>query len=118
MKFIDIRSRHHGYEIKLDTYLLKEDELEITLLEYNKKYGSPRWIYCDSLEEISNLRPCAYCKLPFEQSDKVVPDPCYGYLKGVSGACCGHGDDNRQYINMNSGEQGLNFKQYQKLIQT
>ncbi len=113
MKFIDIRSKHHGYDIKLDDSLLKKDEQNISLIEYNKKYGRAKWVYCDTLEVLSNSRPCKHCGLEFKKIKGSVVDPCYGYLKGVSGACCGHGDQNRQYINMSDGNgHQLTFKEY------
>jgi hypothetical protein len=113
MKVKDIRDNHHGYEIRIDLSCLQEEELDITLKEYNKKYGIPVWVYSDNLEKLSENRPCNHCKLEFGQTGV---DPCYGYLEGVSGACCGHGNKHRQYINMANGQGWkLTLEEYKNL---
>ena len=38
------------------------------------------------------------CKVCGESLTKGQPDPCIGYIKGVSAACCGHGDDDEAYV--------------------
>ena len=34
-------------------------------------------------------RPCVKCGLVAEGD--YGPDPCLGYIEGITGACCGHG---------------------------
>lgn len=38
-------------------------------------------------------RPCVKCGLTAEAG--YGPDPCLGYIEGVTGACCGHGVEGR-----------------------
>jgi hypothetical protein len=46
------------------------------------------WRYQDTNEELNDQRPCTFCGLPpTEEGD----DACLGHIKGVIGACCGHG---------------------------
>lgn len=117
VKVKDIKGTHHGYDIKLNISHLSEEEQEITLNEYNKKYGVPGWIYCDTLEELSNVRPCAHCGLQFDQTERYAVDPCYGRLEGVWGACCGHGNNKKQYIHTyDENARGLTFEQYTEWI--
>ena len=53
-----------------------------------------RWYYADTGLLAPNWhsggieRPCGACGLI---ADYHGPDPCLGWLPGVSGACCGHG---------------------------
>jgi hypothetical protein len=119
IKFRDIKNQHHGYDIRLDDSMLSEEDKDITLLEFNEKYKGIKtvWIYCDTLEQLSNKRPCNHCKLDFEQTDGYAVDPCYGKLEGVLGACCGHGNPNKQYINMadDSGWK-MTLEEYKELM--
>lgn len=51
-------------------------------------HDSEFWRYRDTNEELNDQRPCTFCGLPpTEEGD----DACLGHIKGVIGACCGHG---------------------------
>lgn len=56
--------------------------------------GTQTWRWADdgSLAPASGgeERPCVACGLVAEPG--YGPDPCLGWLHGVTGACCGHGD--------------------------
>lgn len=39
-----------------------------------------------------------HCKACDKDYDSAEPDPCLGYLPGVSHACCGHGDYGNAYV--------------------
>ena len=100
LRVIDIkRSTYRGHAIKIDISLVTDENM--TLLEYNKIHGVPQWIYCDTLKPIDWDRPCVRCGAVIA---KGTPDPCYGQMEGVTGACCGHGDVKKQYINFANGD--------------
>ena len=46
------------------------------------------WKWADTGEAASAERPCVKCNLTAEPGG---PDPCLGWLPGVTSACCGHG---------------------------
>lgn len=61
------------------------------------------WWYVDTNEVFESkkaLRPCAKCG---EKRHVDQPDPCLGWLPGVSFACCGHGVEGMGYIVYNDG---------------
>lgn len=106
MKFLDIRSFYRGHEIKMNDSLVMDKN--ITLKEYNEIHDiklrhenkAYTWIYCDTLEEKTDERPCKKCGLVFKF---MTPDACIGELPGVVGACCGHGIDREKYIIFEGG---------------
>ena len=92
--YIDIRGEFRGHETKLDDSTLGDRGM--TLKEYNDKFGCPKWIYCDTLQPITDTRPCKECGAVMKYGE---PDACLGKLENVNGACCGHGNPKRRYIN-------------------
>ena len=107
MKLTNVKGTNRGHQIKLDDSMLDESEKNITLLEYKEKYGITKWVYCDTLEQINEDRPCAKCNAIFKRN---TPDPCFGYLEHVTGACCGHGVEGKTYINV---EMNIDLTEYQ-----
>lgn len=71
------------------------------------------WRYRDNKKPTSGVhidRPCSYCG---RAAGRDEPDPCIGYLPGVSNACCGHGVPEEAYIQFNNGvtvRGALNFE--------
>ena len=52
------------------------------------RYTDDGWVYQDTGESISVVRPCARCgELPTPEGH----DACLGHIEGVTAACCGHG---------------------------
>ncbi len=47
------------------------------------------------MEAIKDQRTCDKCG---ETVVEGQPDPCIGYIEGVSAACCGHGKDEDAYV--------------------
>lgn len=51
-------------------------------------------------------RPCRFCARVAAPSDEVdgslSPDPCLGFIPGVTSACCGHGIE-RGYLQLANG---------------
>ncbi len=59
------------------------------------------WVYCDTMRPVAgSKRPCGHCK---QHSMLDGHDVCLGELPGVVNACCGHGDIEDSYIQMNDG---------------
>lgn len=53
------------------------------------------WYYDDGVLYEKNDRACTECGICVSHDS---PDPCLGFLDGVSYACCGHGDDHYEYV--------------------
>lgn len=85
-----------GHKIQLYFPDIKVGEEDITLKEYNEKYGIPKWIYCDTQELLDYNRPCNKCGIVIEN---MAIDACIGKkIDGVLGSCCGHGINSEKYI--------------------
>lgn len=54
-KLKENRREYNGREIKL--FFPSDADDDMTLLEFNKEFGIPAWIYCDTLESINLYRP-------------------------------------------------------------
>ena len=52
-------------------------------------------VYEDTLIPVNRTRPCKRCGEPPTEEGY---DACFGYIKGLKSACCGHGVTNRIYI--------------------
>jgi hypothetical protein len=70
-------------------------------------YIDGRWVYQDTGEPTTTVRPCVACGLVFEGHD-----PCLGTLPGVSNACCGHGVPSEAYIQFENGVTIHGFQTY------
>lgn len=44
---------------------------------------------------------CSVCNREYEPG--IEPDPCLGYLPGVTEACCGHGTGAKGYVKFENG---------------
>ena len=67
--------------------------MEFTITTYLRghKVGTSNgrdWLYCDTLAEFDDSRPCIRCGL---MPTKEGHDACLGTIPGVRDACCGHG---------------------------
>lgn len=51
----EIRRMHEGRETKL--FFPSDVDEDITLVEFNEKFGTPGWVYCDTLEPINPYNP-------------------------------------------------------------
>ena len=49
---------------------------------------SPKWVYSDTGEEITDRRACKRCG---REPDSQGRDACLGHIEGATAACCGHG---------------------------
>jgi hypothetical protein len=59
------------------------------------------WIYSDTGEPtVGSRRPCGRCHRPPTSEGH---DACLGTLAGVMNACCGHGNTEAAYVQMNNG---------------
>ncbi|WP_413862021.1 hypothetical protein [Methanobrevibacter sp. UBA417] len=67
---------------------------------YGIEYNGIKWVYSDTKEDITDIRPCRYCS---KMQTKEGYDGCLGYIPGVRSACCGHGIEN-PYVVTNDGE--------------
>lgn len=80
-KIVMSKSNAYGHEIEYD-------------------WNNNIWIYSDTKEPITNIKPCKHCgKLPTKEGY----DNCIGELPNVKFACCGHGKD-KPYAILNNGE--------------
>ena len=73
-------------------------------------YINGLWVYEDTREPISIIRPCKRCE---KYPTKEGYDGCIGYLKGVKYACCGHGIE-KPYAILNNGDK-LEFNSIEKM---
>lgn len=96
-----MKRSYRGHAVKPD--FSQANGEDITIKEFNKKFGLPKLIYCDTNEPIDPGRPCAKCKMVCKKNE---PDPCIGYIEKSVGACCGHGDDEFKYVNLINDETG------------
>lgn len=56
------------------------------------------WIYSDTKEPVKDFhftRACGNCNKPYTSEGH---DGCLGNLRGITNACCGHGDTGEAYI--------------------
>ena len=113
MKISEVKnSAYRGHEIKLD--LSKANGEELTIKEYNAKFGTPSCIYCDTLMPLDANRPCKKCDAVIPKGE---PDACIGCIKDVTGACCGHGSEFgfKRYVNLpnvdDNGSGGLHLRE-------
>ena len=63
-------------------------------------YINKEWIYGDTKEPVSRIRPCKHCG---KHSTKERHDGCIGHLEGAIHACCGHGIE-KPYAILNNGD--------------
>jgi hypothetical protein len=81
-----------GYDFGYPTYIGRS----------TKKYPFDNYRFLDSGASIyEEERPCPKCR---QYRTVKGHDPCIANLPGVNGACCGHGDDDRAYVQRKNGE--------------
>lgn len=51
---------------------------------------------------------CAKCSREYKPGEE--PDPCLGTIPGVVGACCGHGNRSKAYVQFEDGMTFRGFK--------
>jgi hypothetical protein len=57
-----------------------------------------KWVYSDTKELVRDfhfIRACGNCNMPYTNEGH---DGCLGKLRGVTNACCGHGNIDEAYI--------------------
>ncbi|HDZ15665.1 hypothetical protein LCGC14_0570460 [marine sediment metagenome] len=63
---------------------------------HNIIYKNDRWLYANNGEStIGNERPCGHCR---KVRTKEGHDYCLGLLSNVMNACCGHGVEDKTYV--------------------
>jgi len=70
-----------------------------------------QWVYFDTKEptiETYKSRNCGHCNLPQTEEGH---DGCLGTLRGVSNACCGHGEAKEAYIQFIDGSDVIRGKE-------
>ncbi|AHX01090.1 hypothetical protein M316_0025 [Nitrincola phage 1M3-16] len=69
-------------------------------------WAGDKWLYEDNQQPIpgygGEMRPCKKCGSTLSSNDGF-PDECLGSIKGVTNACCGHGDTSVSYMVFDSG---------------
>lgn len=78
---------------------MKKSQLNGHDIEHNGR----EWIFSDTGESTIKThtnRPCGNCG---KHKTKDDHDHCIANLRGVSNACCGHGDTDSAYIQYDSG---------------
>ena len=76
------------------------------------KWVGNEWTYCDNNQPtIGNERQCGYCGL---ENTVEGHDGCLRTLPGVRNACCGHGEEDKAFvqfspINILQGKAALNW---------
>ena len=69
-----------------------------------------QWVYVDDGSLVSegwDKRACGFCN---ENHTPEGHDPCLGTLSGVSNACCGHGTEEKAYIQFTDGRKTIRGK--------
>ena len=74
-----------------------------TLRGHTIEMEAGRWVYADTRQPTADhykTRPCGKCGLRFTRDGH---DACLGALRGVSNACCGHGNTEMAYVQFVDG---------------
>jgi hypothetical protein len=65
-------------------------------------FVNSQWVYVDNKEPtINNKRPCGYCG---KKDTKEGYDGCLGILPKVMNACCGHGNIDEAYVQLDENK--------------